>query len=741
MFEIPSQSFYPVIVVGGGTCGLAVTARLCEAFPGSLYTEDEHQRFHWLKQRGHKVNLIKGSSNYKPQAFSPKDILVLDAVADKFTGQWDNQFAACQIPYLRLPMFFHPDPVDVDSLVCFAHRTGKEDQLKEIKNVVGKEISKHKQKKLAKKNARRGSRSTTDHLSHDTPGIIDINMRDWKDYYRPSTPLFKEFCQDLVDRYKLEDNVIHDEVESIEYLHILVVGTDESGEGFVVTTKSGRIFGCKACVVASGHRGDINYPLDISEINDMGAEEAAEPELILSHEASSTTGGPDTSDLNLPESIELAELQSMAHPASSCLTEVLVSDVPFDTAAKSSLTSCSSTTQDIDLHIGCKSLEQTCGIVEATPTQQVEVCAGTPPVKRAIGSEVALDRTSLEDLDDISINSLAHGMSTGDASSGSISSKTGLSDLRGCCHTSHLFSNTIKYLGTEFSNKPFKKGNSVVIVGGGLTSAQLAHLAVTQNVTRVYLLMRGGIKIKHFDFHLDWVTKYRNVKKSAFYIRETDEERFQMIQDAREGGSVNPEYYKLITKHAKEGRLNLLKYTTITGQKWDPISLTWKLELTNSETTQVEYLEDIDYIYFATGIQANIESLDFMLPIRKEFPIESVHGFPCLTDNLQWKADLPLFMLGKNASIRMGPALANLDGARLGAERIGWYLQDVLSRGGFDWSNHCECCYEDSALEEDSMQELNVSDVESVDSEENSYERSYKIATNQLNPFLLLVEA
>lgn len=46
-----------------------------------------------------------------------------------------------------------------------------------------------------------------------------------------------------------------------------------------------------------------------------------------------------------------------------------------------------------------------------------------------------------------------------------------------------------------------------------------------------------------------------------------------------------------------------------------------------------------------------------------------------------WKADVPLFMTGRFAALRVGPGAANLEGARLGAERIVWGLKDVLKEG------------------------------------------------------------
>ncbi|KAK6455611.1 uncharacterized protein RJT20DRAFT_48507 [Scheffersomyces xylosifermentans] len=620
IIDIPPQNFYEVIVVGGGTCGLAVTARLCEDCPGSIYTEDEHQRFHWLRQRGNKVNLINhnvsSKTKFKPpgknntyiprRKFQPSEILVLDIVSDSFMGQWNNQFHSCQIPYLRSPMFFHPDPVNVDGLVSFAHLSKRESpkDIMEIKNVVGKEYSKHQMKKLAKKNSKKFMKKSpvpsNDGENHDKPGIIDINMRDWKDFYRPSTPLFKDFCKDIIERYQLQNCVKKDEATKIEYGYITVTGTNETGKGFIITTANGDIYGCKICVVASGHRGEINYPIKPFE------------------------------NPHFPE---------------------------------------------------------------------------------------------------------------------------------GSCHTTHLFTNQVQFLGSELINKPRKsKSRSIVIVGGGLTSAQLAHVAANSGIDKIYLLLRGAIKIKHFDFHLDWVTKYKNVKKSAFYIKDTDEERFEMIQEAREGGSFNPEYYKKISKHVKEGRINLMKFTTITEQRWNDASKTWSLKLRKKVTSsnsvddghdiyEEELLESVDYIYFATGITANLKSLPFLEPIIKDHPIDTVHGFPCLTDDLQWNKELPLFMIGKNASLRMGPASANLDGARLGAERIGWYVQDLLSSGKLDWTcKSCNFCSSESfsAGSEKSLEAklyTSSSDSETESDEEiepTSFETRLKLASGQLNWYSLL---
>lgn len=68
-----------------------------------------------------------------------------------------------------------------------------------------------------------------------------------------------------------------------------------------------------------------------------------------------------------------------------------------------------------------------------------------------------------------------------------------------------------------------KKSTSVVVVGGGLTSAQIADACITHGVKRVFLVMRSEVKVKHFDVELGWVAKFRNTLMSTFWMAENDD--------------------------------------------------------------------------------------------------------------------------------------------------------------------------------------------------------------------------
>lgn len=131
------------------------------------------------------------------------------------------------------------------------------------------------------------------------------------------------------------------------------------------------------------------------------------------------------------------------------------------------------------------------------------------------------------------------------------------------------------------------------------------------------------------------------------------------------------------------GKAELHTETIITSSNFSDGS--WTLE-----TNPPLDLPSIDYVYFATGIASGFESLPFLQTINNKFPVESYGGLPGLTDDLMWQKDVPLFITGRLAALRLGPGAGNLAGARSGAERIAWAIEGTLPR-------------EDDRKEEDDM--------------------------------------
>lgn len=149
---------YDVAIIGAGPAGLAVAARLRETTPSALFTDDEHSRY-WRRfnrretfeteqKRRRRSNNSESSHDESPEN---RSIIVLDAHSSQWMSAWKERFRKLQIDHLRSPLFFHPDPRDRDALLAYSHFHGRADELQEINNVVGKELSKHQAKKRRQK--------------------------------------------------------------------------------------------------------------------------------------------------------------------------------------------------------------------------------------------------------------------------------------------------------------------------------------------------------------------------------------------------------------------------------------------------------------------------------------------------------------------------------------------------------------------------------------------------------------
>ncbi|KAL1952578.1 hypothetical protein VTO42DRAFT_4715 [Malbranchea cinnamomea] len=225
-----------------------------------------------------------------------------------------------------------------------------------------------------------------------------------------------------------------------------------------------------------------------------------------------------------------------------------------------------------------------------------------------------------------------------------------------------------------------RKETNVLVVGGGLTSAQISDVIIKKGVTKVWLLMRGDLKIKHFDVDLQWVGKFRNYEKAVFWSADDDEERFRMINQARNGGSINPRYHKILREHMARKRLSLHTRTVIRTREYDAMSKMWII----TTDPPIPDLPAIDYIYFATGTKSDVNEMPMLRHMMLDYPIETKGGMPCITNDLMWKENVPLFCTGRLAALRLGPAGQNLEGAREGAERIAWALDEVLGQRSND---------------------------------------------------------
>lgn len=262
-----------------------------------------------------------------------------------------------------------------------------------------------------------------------------------------------------------------------------------------------------------------------------------------------------------------------------------------------------------------------------------------------------------------------------------IPSMPDIQPLPQACHAMHIKDYPEPMLKKRVENG--YKAN-MLIIGGGLTSAQLADLAIRKGVAKVWLLMRSRLRLKAFDVDLQWMGKYKNAEQSRFLLADTDEERLAIIKEARGGGSITPKFYKRLGPHLASGKLEMRERTRLVDAKFDGVegSGSWIVQT----DPPIDNLPPFDHICFATGIQTDFSALPYLQTMIRKHPINGFGGFPCVTEDLMWKDDVPLFLAGRLGSLQLGPAAPNIGGAKVAAERIALAIEDrVKPSGSEEW--------------------------------------------------------
>ena len=273
-------------------------------------------------------------------------------------------------------------------------------------------------------------------------------------------------------------------------------------------------------------------------------------------------------------------------------------------------------------------------------------------------------------------------------------------------------------LGTSVCSKG--RGR-LVVVGGGLSAAQLAIEALHQGWSRVILLVRGRHVLRPFDIDIEWMGRHLSLDvhggEQRFFGAPLPERRAE-LRRARPGGSIPRACHEHLTELQRRGGLVVLEEACVLDAAWHgpAVGGEWRVHVIRgrgADTTAPERAPPsapatttsmpppaeqpckdraaaadqpaealcADAIWLATGHDLDVRHVAALGSTRRLRPQPEHGGLPQLTPALRWDAETPLYVAGALAALQLGPDAFNLAGCGLCASRI---VSDLLE--------HDDCC-------------------------------------------------
>lgn len=197
----------------------------------------------------------------------------------------------------------------------------------------------------------------------------------------------------------------------------------------------------------------------------------------------------------------------------------------------------------------------------------------------------------------------------------------------------------------------------ILIIGGGLTSGHLAMGAIAENA-KVVLMARKMWQEKLFDADPGWLgPKYLK----GFAAEFSWERRWQLIQAARNGGSMTPAMMLQLRRLSREGKISLKEHCEIVEAIWQDSC--WLVKCANDD------VYECDRIWLATGTKFDDEKHPLLKDVLTFYPTEIVKGLPVL-DKYLCLPGSQFFLMGALAALQVGPVARNLSGGRMASDRI-----------------------------------------------------------------------
>lgn len=200
------------------------------------------------------------------------------------------------------------------------------------------------------------------------------------------------------------------------------------------------------------------------------------------------------------------------------------------------------------------------------------------------------------------------------------------------------------------------KGRQVVIVGGGLTAAHLACGAAKRGA-EVHLVTRRPLDTRSFDTDPGWLgPRFLD----AFASEDDPARRLHTARAARGGGTIPPWMRSAVEALVHDGQIVPHEGHCVRAADVDRAG---NCVLAIDDQTTLEP----DEIWLATGTIPDVRAARCLADLADDAPV--VDGLPVIDENLRLGPH-PVHVMGRLATLTLGPAAGNLWGAQRAATLI-----------------------------------------------------------------------
>lgn len=209
----------------------------------------------------------------------------------------------------------------------------------------------------------------------------------------------------------------------------------------------------------------------------------------------------------------------------------------------------------------------------------------------------------------------------------------------------------------DFDRDALPDWEKAVVVGGGITAAQVALALAARNPGTVTLVRRHDERVFDFDSDVGWMNA---INLRGFGQIASPDERRTVIRQARHRGSMPRDVASALSAAVQSGVIGLIDGGV--RALWDDKG-TLCLTLSSGQTLCA------DQIILATGYVQSRPGGALIDNLIGDYDLATAAcGYPIVSQSLEWTSGL--HVSGPLAELEIGPAARNIIGARMAGQRL-----------------------------------------------------------------------